>query len=336
MKAKIAILTFLSLACLIFFLIAGFNYVVDPMCYYRCEKLDTSKIHVNTYYHVGQIILAHPETEAVMVGSSRGETTSALWLEKITGLKSLNLSVGGTELQAKIAFLNIALKNSRIKKVIWQADFFELIPEIIDVKMKSTEALRAYLNEDFSETAKVSLADQVSSVIDHVTFEASVSRFKKKNQKPLDLGSGFDLKYELCEQPDYEGEQTPEVFMKEIVTDWDRYRLSIFKHKASEKYWDLFVQKMKHLSSKSIDVTILIAPYSPIFMKNLATELPDVFAAHQDWVKKLLALQLPHIHIANFFAGIPGDDGSVRFWGDGVHFTCKGAIIMLKPSLSRQ
>ncbi len=335
MKAKVGILTFLFLAGLIFILVATFNYVVDPMCYYQCEKLDVTKIHVNTYYRVGQTVLAHPDTEVVLIGSSRGETTSPFWLEKVTGRKSLNLAVGGTELQAKFAFLNIALQNNPIKQVIWQADFFELIPELLDVKMKITEALRAYLGTDFQETKGVALVDRIISVIDHVTFEASVSRLKKKNQKPLDLGSASELEYEPCEKPEYKGEQDPEVFAKEIVSDWDRYRLSVFKYKASERYWDLFLQKMNDLSAKSIEVTILVAPYSPIFMKNLAKELPDIFAAHLAWVQKLVALRIPHIHVLNYFSGIPGDDGSVRFWGDGVHFTCKGAIIMLKPSLTQ-
>ncbi len=334
MNARFAILTFFALAVSIFTLISTFNYAVDPMCYYRCQKLDMSKMNVNTYYHVGQIILAHPDADLVMIGSSRGETTSPLWLEKVTGHKALNLSVGGTELQAKFAFLNIALERSQIHQVVWQADFFELIPEILDIKMKNTEALKSYLKKDFPEIEEVSFVNQLKSLFDHVTFDASVARFKKKNQKPLDQGSGSDLNFEGCASPDFKSEKTTEALNKDIVGDYDRYRLSIFNHPASERYWNLFVEKMKYLSSQNIDVTVLIAPYNPTFMKNLADHYPDVYAAHLAWVQKMEALRIPHIQIVNYFAGIPGDDQSVQFWGDGVHFTCKGAMIMLKPALS--
>ncbi len=333
MTAKFAILSFFIIAGAIFVSIATFNFAVDPMCYYLCKKIDTNKKNVNTYYHVGQIILAHPDNESVMIGSSRGETTSPVWLQKMTGRKTLNLSVGGTELQAKLAFLNIALQNNPIRQVIWQADFFELIPEIVDVKMKSTEALRAYLVNEFPGTQEISLVSKITSLFDHATFEASIGSFKKKNQKALDLGSGFDTNFTACESSEFRSEKTPDALMKDIVGDYDRYRLSIFNHAASQKYWELFVDKMNVLSAKGIDVTILIAPYNPSFMKNLATDYPKVYAAHLEWVQKMEQLRIPHVKVLNFFGGIPGDDQTVQYWGDGVHFTCKGAIIMLKPAL---
>ncbi len=334
MNARLATFSFFIIAGGLFLAVTSFNFAVDPMCYYRCKSIDTTTINVNTYYHIGQIILAHPKTELVMVGSSRGETTSPIWLEKITGHPALNLSVGGTELQAKFAFLNIALAHNPIRKVIWQADFFELIPEILDVKMKSTEALGKYITSEFPELNALSMQSKLTSLFDHLTLNASVARFKKKNQKALDLGSGNDLNYERCESANYPGEKTTSALNKDIVTDFDRYRLSIFNHPASEHYWQLFVNKMTLLSTKNIEVYVLIAPYNPVFMKSLKEDYPNIYKAHQEWAQKLSALQIPNIHILNYFAGIPGDDGSVSYWGDGVHFTCKGAILMLKPSLA--
>lgn len=334
MTAKFAILIFLIIAGGIFTSIATFNFTVDPMCYYRCSKIDVHKKNVNTYYHVGQIILAHPEAEAVMIGSSRGETTSPVWLEKITGLKTLNLSVGGTELQAKLAFLNIALQNNHIRRVIWQADLFELIPEIIDMKMKNTEALRSYLVTEFPGTQKISLVSQLTSLFDHATFEAALGSFKKKNQKALDLGSGFDINYADCESLEFKSEKTEDELRKDIVSDYDRYRLAIFNHKVSSDYWKLFVEKMNLLSAKEIEVTILIAPYNPTFIKLLAKEYPEVYATHLAWIHNMEQLRIPHVHVVNDFAGILGDDQGLQYWSDGVHFTCKGAMIMLKPVLT--
>ncbi len=334
MNARISIFMFFIVAGAIFSLISSVNFAVDPMCYYRCPKIVVDKITTNAYYRVGQTVINNPDAGLIVIGSSRGETTSPSWLTHTTGLKTINLSTGGTELQAKIAFLNIALKHTAVHKIIWQADFFELIPEILDVKMKGTGALRDFLNSEFPNSQQVSFAERLSSLIDHLTFEATLNRFKSKSRKALDQGSGSQLDYQNCESKDYTGEQSPENLNKEILSDFDRYRSSIFKTKATDEYWNIFVEKMKSLSFQNKDVLVWIAPYNPVFTESLKTQYPEVYKSHLTWVNKLKSLQIPHVRVVNYFDGIPGDDGSVRFWNDGVHFTCKASILMLKGHLA--
>ncbi|WP_374032719.1 hypothetical protein [Bdellovibrio bacteriovorus] len=108
-------------------LVAGFNFAVDPMCYYRCDVIDTNRQSQNVYYQAAQIVGANPNAEVVILGSSRGETTSALWVEEVTGLKTINLSKGGAGLLLKVSLLRTALDQKLpLKKVIWIADYFEL------------------------------------------------------------------------------------------------------------------------------------------------------------------------------------------------------------------
>jgi len=337
LSSKFAVLTFFLVAGALILGVASLNYFVDPMCFYRCSSVDIHKKNLNTFFHVGQIIVSHPETENIMIGSSRGETTSPLWLEELLHMKSLNLSVGGTELQAKLAFLNMALKHTKVRQVIWQADFFEFIPEVIDVKMQNTEALRSYIKNEFQSDASQSkmskLQDELKSLIDHISFEASLKLLFSKKVKPLDQGSGSDLKYKDCETPEYKGDQDPDKLEKEILNDYDRYRTVIFKNEFSEAYWRIFVEKLKSLDAQGIEVKILVAPYNPLFMKRLALEYPKVYNEHFVWIKRLKSLSLSHVHITDFFTGIPGDDQSAKYWNDGVHFTCRGAMIMLRESL---
>ncbi|MNL01678.1 hypothetical protein D3C87_1221540 [compost metagenome] len=74
---------------------------------------------------------------------------------------------------------------------------------------------------------------------------------------------------------------------------------------------------------------IVIPPYNPEFQERLKKDRPAVFEKHLEWVAKLGALKINHVEVLNFFEGIPGDDGSPRFWSDGVHFSCLGNAVML-------
>ena len=79
--------------------------------------------------------------------------------------------------------------------------------------------------------------------------------------------------------------------------------------------------------------TIVIPPYHPNFLKRLKTEKPSIYQAHLEWIKNLESLKSDYVVIANFFEGIPNDDGSPTYWNDGSHFTCRGVIAMLQGVL---
>ncbi|QDK37830.1 hypothetical protein [Bdellovibrio sp. NC01] len=96
--------------------IAVFNYSVDPLCYY-CKEISTNRSTLNRYYQVAQMIEMNPDTEQVILGSSRGETTSPLWVQKQSNLKTLNLSAAGSEFITKKAFIDLALEKTKIREL---------------------------------------------------------------------------------------------------------------------------------------------------------------------------------------------------------------------------
>lgn len=313
--------------------VAVFNFRVDPMCFYRCKDIDLDKRTVNHFYQVAQKILAHPETELVIVGSSRGQTTSPLWIQEKTGLKTLNLSIGAAELTAKLAFLNIALEHAQIKKVLWYADFFELMPETADAKIRSTPALRAYLESDLGKSNGLSVINDGLKLIDHNTLEASYYSLKNAAQYSLDQGSASQVDFHYCMGDQYRGERSRQQLEKENGITYDTYTRKVLKYEQSPEAWNSFIRKLEFLSAKNINVLIVVPPYNPDFSKRLVNQYPEIYASHRKWIEKLRALKIRGVNVVDYFEGIPHDDGSPRYWNDGVHFTCRGVAEMLDQSL---
>ena len=318
--------------------VAAFDYQVDPMCYYHCDRVDISKKTANFYYQAAQKVLAYPDTQLVILGSSRGQTTSPVWIEKITGLKSLNLSLGAAEMTSKIAFLNLALEKTRLRKVLWYADYFELIPEDADIKIKTTPALQTYLETEREEinpmTRVFGKMNNLLELIDHNTLEASFYTLTKNSvENHLDQGVGSGIDFEKCQKPDFKGDRTPLQLEKEAGQTYDSYSRKVLKPPQSSKAWGLFLKKIGELEQKNIQVTVVIPPYNPVFAHRLEGEFSDLYAKHRRWVQNLVNLKYSNLKVLNYFDGIPQDDSSPRFWNDGVHFTCKGVINMLSGKL---
>jgi hypothetical protein len=238
--------------------------------------------------------------------------------------------MGAEEIVSKIAFLNLSLKNTHLKKVIIFTDYFDFIPTSQDVKIKRTPALRAYLSDESGDAGLFSKLTGFLDVIDHNTFEAAlfVASGKLGNVE-LDRGSGSSIDFEKCLSPEYAGEHSALLLRKEAGQTYDSYTRNVLKPKQSPQEWNLFIKEMAALDNRGVDVLVVIPPYFPEFGQRLKKEFPDIYASHEKWIEELKALRFSHLRVANYFNGIPGDDGTNIFWNDGVHFTCKGAMAML-------
>lgn len=308
--------------------IATFNYVVDPQCFFHCKELDANRKTVNLYYHVAQRILAYPDTEQVVIGSSRGEGVSGLELEKATGLKTLNLSVGGSEATSKLAFLRIASENLKLKRVIWMADYFELLTDIADPKILFSEAL--IKNSPIELRNTTTALKIVSKLIDRQTIEASIHQVSNSSSAALNRGPSSEVTYTHCLSPDFKGKISPDVLIKEVDLIYNAYLQQIFTVKENTQAWIAVSSEIKKLSSRGVEIVIVIPPYNPNFMERLEKDRPLVFKNHLEWIAKLQSQKNDLLKVVNFFDGIPGDDGSPKFWEDGVHFSCFSNAIILK------
>ena len=315
--------------------IAAFNYVVDPLCFYHCHEIELGRPTQNLYYQAAQTAKAHPDAEALILGSSRGETTPPQWVAEATGLKAINLSQGGADLLLKLVLAKVAIQSAPgVKKIIWMSDFFELIRQTTDIKVRNTLAFKKFLPESEKQVDLVSKMHSYQRLIDHNNFEASIAALGGEKRDSKSLGTGSEIDYQECLSPSFKGSTNPDLLPKEVLLLFENYRSSVFKNPQDEAYWKIFEEQMTDWSKEGIEVVFVFTPYHPEFLRKLKTDLPDVYEAHQNWIKKVNALSLKGLLVLNYFEGIPGDDGSPTYWNDGVHFSCRGAIEMLKPTLS--
>lgn len=330
MNSKNAIRSLAVFAVLSLGGVMAFNYYIDSQCYYRCGTISVENRTLNRYYKVAQTIVAQPDAQLVILGSSRGESTSPLWVEKVTGLKTLNLSASGSELTSKLAFLNIAIENTKVQKVIWLADYFELITKNRDIKIKNTPALRKYLNEDSDNKSWAVLFSDVQGLLNHNTTEASIHFLNHHDETVIDQGAGSEIDFEKCQDPGFKGKRTQAELQKEIEMIYQSYSHEVLVPPQDEREWNTFKKMVGNLESRGIDLTIVIPPYHPEFVARLKKEHPEIYERHLVWVKQLLQLKSKTTHVVEFFGGVPQGDETPVYWDDGIHFTCKAAMIMLK------
>ncbi|XGC82243.1 hypothetical protein ACES2L_07070 [Bdellovibrio bacteriovorus] len=309
--------------------IALLNFSVDPQCYYRCHELDLNKRTLNTYYQVAQRILAYPQAEVVILGSSRGENTPPLWVESVSGLKTLNLSASGAELATKLAFLKIAEQKTQLKKVIWFADYFELISQTADAKIKNTPALRSYLKGVSLDNGLEQKLREVQGLIDHNTLEASLHFLGNKDKTQITQGAGSDIDFASCLNPDFKGKETVESLKREVDMLYQSYTTAVIVAQQNTEALGDFKRELTDLARKGVEIHVVLTPYHPEFLARLKQQRPEIYERHQHWLTEVKSLQGNGLVVHDFFEGLTGDDGSPAYWNDGVHFTCKASIMMM-------
>lgn len=325
------IFAFFAVVILILAGVAGFNFMVDPMCYYRCDTLDTTRATENVYYQAAQTLAANPDAEIIVLGSSRAERISPRWISKVTGKKTVNLSQGGAELLLKMALSNLALKNNKnLKRVIWMADYFELNAPMTDSKVRWTPILSQNIESEHEFSLSAELR-KMQGLIDHNTLEASFALLKSQPAF-LELGNGQDLDYEQCIREDFLGKTPASLMQQEVNSVYPRFGAFLLMSQ-SEDYWRMFSEQLKKLAHSGVEVLIFVTPYNPMFVDRLSKEHPESIPAQKKWVDRMKSFQNERIKVIDFSQGVPGDDAGPRFWEDGVHPTCHMTIKMMGPSL---
>lgn len=306
----------------------GFNYFIDAPCYYNCSEITPDRYSTNSYYRMAQNIKKNPEAEIVLVGSSRGGTTSPVWMSEVTGKKVLNLSAAGAAIFARSVFLEIAAQEMNLKKVYWLADFFELSGGLGDEKIVKSQALYKYIDPNSKPAFHLS---DLQTLIDRSTLEASFHALGSPSKAPVQDGS--DVDYKNCSRADYEGGVSALQLEREVDLLYESYTRRVFPQTQGPEARELLLKTLKHLQEKNIEVVIVIPPYHPEFRRRLKEQQPEVYAKHLAWIQSLKDLENPLLKVVNHFEGFPGETSTPKHWDDGVHFNCHSAIQMLAPLL---
>lgn len=317
MNAKTVVRLFFSFSAFFAFGVIGFTLWKDPYCG-NCTTVDLDRYSVNSYYQAAQVMKANPDAEVVIVGSSRGQTISPEWLSDKLGKKVINLSVAGASVESKIAFIKLAEKLTQIKEVIWLADYFEILGDSKDKKLEAMEL--------FSERSS-SLSSVVPKLlfgIDHNNFEAALAG----TNKIFTPKQGWGDVAEECFLPTYKGKASPEVLNKEVDLLYFNYKTGVFA--APESDWKKEMISDFFKSHSHLKTNVIILPYHPRFWNQLSAERPRIVESQIAWSK---GFQAYPVKVFNYLEGIPNDDGSSKYWDDGVHLTCYGSIDLFQAIL---
>ncbi|KYG64759.1 hypothetical protein AZI86_11165 [Bdellovibrio bacteriovorus] len=335
MNTKRSIFWIFGFALILSLALMSFDYAVDPLCYYHCPKVDLTKRTQNVYYKVAQTAMANADAEILVLGSSRGETTPPHWIQGMTGKKTVNLSQSGGDLLYKMSVLNVSLDaGSKVKKVIWLADYLDLVPSFTDIKMKLTPSLQAHIKDITQKNPIQNWGLILETLINHNTFEAAIEQLNDKTSPLfLEQGMGANIDYARCEAMDFQSE-IPQGDLKKNIQSSYRIFSPHVQRPQSPEYWELFKKQVQHLKEKNIELVLLIAPFHPKFNEKLAAEYPETKEYQKHWIADLESLAAPGVQVLNFFDGVPGDDFGSGYWNDGVHLTCKSVMRMLGPQLN--
>lgn len=342
MRTSKGIFLFFTTIAIIGLFVSSLNYYVDPNCEYRCKEINLNRVSLNPYYQMAQKITAMQSAEIieqVVVGSSRAQTTSPLWLEKITGLNTLNLAIAAADLNSNLVFVKMANSQKTLKQIIWFADYFELIGSRTNQRLQKMPALSKWVAD--ANLPSQSILQKIRSpfgIFDHKVLEASIGILAGKHRVVLNKGAGSDIDYQKCVSDDFKGTRSFERMKNEVDVIYLNYTSRVLPPLQSEDLWSKFVGEVKQLSSEGIKVYIIINPYHPEFYRRLKIEYPEIFKRHADWANRLMKLSEvgTNIVVANYYSqGIPGDDAGPQLWDDGSHFNCLGSIRMLEPLLKQ-
>lgn len=327
MHSKHAILIFTIFGAGLATSMAAFNYRFDPLCSFRCDTVEADRKNLNSYYQNLQRVLKYPETELIVLGSSRGESVPLAELMQSHGMKALNLSVGGADINAKRAFLAFARQHLKLRKVIWLADYFELIDESMSDKMRITPTLRALAGLPDSWRTKL---EKVPTLLDHNTLEASFARIRgKKQMLPAERGKNENMLQADCEQTLTNSKLTEKALLKEVGVIYDGYANRILVPRQNPDSLYRLRDIVSNLAKSQIEVVIIAPGYHPEFTRRLAVEHPDILARHREWIQNLKSLAIDGVEIRDFFSTNAYAENSLRYWTDGVHFNCRAAAEML-------
>ncbi len=327
MNSKRAILIFLLTGAVLIVAMAAFSYRNDPLCYFRCEKVETDRRNLNSYYQNLQRVLKFPDTELVVLGSSRGESIALAELERSHRMKALNLSVGGADIHAKLAFLAFARQNLKLRRVIWLADYFELIDASMSDKVKFTPPLRALADLPFSWRTET---EKLSTLLDHNTLEAAFALLRgKKSMLPAERGPNQNMLQSDCTGQIEKSPLTEARLLKEVGMIYDGYANRILVPKQNPDSLKRLREALAGLAKNQIEVIVVVPPYHPEFARRLGAEHPEIIARHRAWIHNLTALTSMNIEVRDFFSSDAYRARPASHWTDGVHFNCRAAAEML-------
>lgn len=332
MKKTLASQALFVLFAVIFLGIIGigfFNYYVDAQCTFSCQSLNIERDSLNPFFQKAKQITRAQNLETLIVGSSRGESTSPLWYSDAGFGSTLNVSVAGSEALAKATMIDLALESGSLKRVIWLADDFDLPGQVVDAKIENLKALEKFFPKKFLHQQKSEWQKSLSHLqylIDHKSFEAALKFLTQKDKvRSLVLKKvGEEFSLESCESGGSSSEKEEQLLEKNIQLIFQNYVKGPLRYQTPEENWNWFRLKLEEWNQKGIKIYLVMNPFHYQFLSRLKRDYADLFERHQNWSQRMRDLQGPQVKVISVDELESKDSPqNSLYWSDGVHYTCR-------------
>ena len=114
------IINFLVFFLLVSVLLLGFNYIVDPLQYYK--RADNPIFVKNSRFQIPGLVRNYP-FDTIMVGTSHSQNFLTSKLDEYMGSKSINLAISGSSAWEQSQVVQLALKKDNTKRVVWEMNY---------------------------------------------------------------------------------------------------------------------------------------------------------------------------------------------------------------------
>lgn len=121
MKAKKFLKKYLICLLILILTVSLFNYIVDPMQFYRKMTISKPALLAEDRYQVAALARTQ-DYDSVIVGTSMTQNFSPKYIKDKLGYNALKLSIAGASINEQILALENALKTNKVKNVIWGLD----------------------------------------------------------------------------------------------------------------------------------------------------------------------------------------------------------------------
>ncbi|MEN6462820.1 MAG: hypothetical protein ABFC94_15805 [Syntrophomonas sp.] len=125
MQYRNFLLKTLFCTCLLLLVVAGLNYVVDPLQFYRKAVFYTPSFSTEQRYQ-NPGLARNYKYDTIILGSSMAENFVPSYVNGQLGVKSVKLAMSGASAHEEKLMANVAIRTGQVKNIIWGLDFGSL------------------------------------------------------------------------------------------------------------------------------------------------------------------------------------------------------------------
>lgn len=278
-------------------LLAGLNYVVDPLARIRPN---ISGLYLKVQEReMNPGIARSLKYDTVIIGSSLMENLDPAYVEKISGWKTINLSVEGSTGYEQRRNLEVALRSGQVKRVIWGMDWGSFSHQPFE--SSPGPGVPDYLYKDDGPADYIQYVFNVSVLRDSLMRLAHIDVVREEE---LGRVHNWNDAYSFgCRQIEVE-----EARFRRVGSIFSHHKVGTYKANVEANFTALVDEYPK------IEFYALIPPYSAQWLRSIQYYNPFALNDYLGFRHYLAGLKRPNLKVLDFMSDeqVVTDGGNYR------------------------